>query len=117
MIALLAIASAIAAGQDGAAPKRLDCRLGPIHRTFAKGSWLVYGCNDGASLVVVADQGNPAAVFYFVVTPKGDGFSISGEGTGDRADTSEAFDELQRLSAEQIREMYRQAGEIEPTKP
>src|ERR1700722_9045111 len=43
----------------------LNCKIGPIENIYGGTKWLVYGCDDKASVVVVTAPGNPAMPFYF----------------------------------------------------
>jgi hypothetical protein len=76
----------------------LSCDSGPIARTYGKTSWLIYGCNDGQSVVIVSAPGNPVAPFYFLVHPSAEGHRIEGEGTGSRATTDAALAEIKTLT-------------------
>ena len=31
---------------DGAEPRSLQCRAGPLAKTYGNGPWLLYGCDD-----------------------------------------------------------------------
>jgi len=94
---------------QGATAAPMDCFAGPLKRTFAAGKWLVYGCNDGRSLVVVtADANQPAGAFYLLISPKGAGYSVRGEGNGDKRASDAAGDQLARLTPAQIRALWAQ---------
>jgi hypothetical protein len=41
-------------------------RSRPAEKTVGKTPWLVYGCGDGRSVVVVAAPGSAAMPFYFI---------------------------------------------------
>src|SRR6516162_3460578 len=79
-------------------PPPLRCESGPANRTFGGTNWLVYSCDDRASMVVVAAQGNPASPFYFFLTPDGGTYRIRGEGTGDKKASDAAFDALSKMT-------------------
>jgi|3_EtaG_2_1085321.scaffolds.fasta_scaffold34398_3 hypothetical protein len=72
----------------------MDCSIGRLEKVFGGNPWVVHGCADGKSVVVVADQGNPAQPFFFLLFPEGSQYRLYGEGTGDRAHTKPAYDEL-----------------------
>ncbi|GLQ97284.1 hypothetical protein GCM10007863_17040 [Dyella mobilis] len=72
---------------------------GPVKKTYGKTPWLVYSCDDGQSIVVVTAPGSPAAPFYFTFN----GGRLSGEGTGNKAATDAAYDDLQRLTDADIK--------------
>ena len=65
---------------------------------FGGTKWLVLSCDDQASMVVVSAQGNPASPFYFMVSPNGGSYSVSGEGNGDKAASDAAGADLSKLS-------------------
>ena len=99
------------AASEEAKPLQLKCDFGPVHKTYGKTQWLVYSCDDGRTLVIVTAPGNPALPFYFMFSPHEGGYQLSGEGTGSKATTDAAFNELQALSAPDIMAL------IEQTKP
>ncbi len=80
----------------------MKCETGPVTRTFGGNSWLVYSCEDKATIVVISSQGNPATPFYFILNPKGSGYAIYGEGNGDKAASDAAGDELTKLTPPDI---------------
>jgi hypothetical protein len=93
------------------APKpKLSCTSGPLHKTYGGSEWLLYACDDSRSLVVVTQEGNPAAPFYFIfyVTPEG-GMKLDGEGNGDRHASDLAFAELKVLSTSDVSALVAQA--------
>ena len=96
-------APAGASAQDQETP--LQCDVGPLKMTFGGNPWLVYSCSDGKTLVVVSDGDNPASPFYFVLQPRGDHYGMTGEGTGSKEASSAAFEDLKRLSADEIAAM------------
>jgi hypothetical protein len=87
-------------GAFAQADKPLNCGTGPIAKSFGGTRWLVRSC-DGIALHVLAEPGNPAFPFYFLVYPseteKGR-FMIEGEGTGDKQASAAALAEIRRLS-------------------
>jgi hypothetical protein len=93
----------------------LDCSIGPVDKTYGGTSWIVYGCRDGKSVVVVAAAGNPAGPFYFMFFPEADGYKLVGEGTGDKKATQAAYDELSALlSAEFVASLHAEAVRSAP---
>jgi hypothetical protein len=88
------------------AQEALTCNVGSLERTFGGTPWIVHGCNDGKSLVVVSTADNPASPFYFVLLWNGSvpdhGYRVSGEGTGNREASAAAFSELRALTRQQI---------------
>ena len=91
--------------------QQLKCDIGSINKTYGKTQWLVYGCDDSRTLVIVTAPGNPAMPFYFMLSPHESGYQLSGEGTGQKDTTDAAFNELHGLSERDI------ATPIEQTKP
>ena len=87
----------------------LSCDLGPATERIGGNDWLVYGCKDGASVVVVAGPPNPASPFYFVVAPKDGGIGVYGEGTGPRAATDPAYAQLHAMTADELARLHRKA--------
>ena len=80
----------------------MKCETGPVTRTFGGNLWLVYSCDDKATIVVISSQGNPATPFYFILNPKGSGYAIYGEGNGDKAASDAAGGDLARLTPNDI---------------
>jgi len=73
-----------------------------VTRTYGKTNWLVYGCDDDRSVIVVAAPGNPASPFYFRLSPGKDGYHLTGEGTGSKDATDSAYRDLNMLSEKDI---------------
>jgi len=116
----LAIAPAFALDKASEAPPpNLDCKQGPLHRTYGGTQWLVYACNDARSAVVVSDTGNPAMPFYFMfyVDPSGD-MKLHGEGEGKKTATQAAFDDLKKLTQADVAALVEEAARVvAPSKP
>jgi len=83
-------------------PPPLHCDAGPVNKTFGRTEWLVYGCADNRSLLVLAAPGSPAKPFYFLFSPGDRGYRLTGEGTGRQSATRAAFAELKTLSDQEI---------------
>jgi len=81
----------------------LECKQGPLARTFGGQPWLVYSCSDKASLVLASAPGNLASPYYFFVKPDGDGLAISGTGNGSKEASAAAFEDLKTLSVNDVR--------------
>jgi len=77
-----------------AAEPTLDCKIGPIDKTFGGSHWLVYSCSDGKTLVFVTAPNSPAFPFYFELSPE----KLGGEGTGDKKSTDAAYTDISKLS-------------------
>jgi hypothetical protein len=86
----------------------LSCKSGPLSKTFGNSSWLVFGCDDNRTAVVVAAPGNPASPFYFTLSVGNDGYRLTGEGTGNRRATDPAYRELHALSPQQVLDLITQ---------
>ena len=108
--AILAAFSGAASAQAAAvgAPA-LDCSIGPAKRVFGTGEWLVYACSDKKSVAIVANQGNPAQPFYFFFSPDGERYRLVGEGTGSKAATQAAYDQLSKFEPAEIEKLIEQA--------
>ena len=106
---MLAETSALAA--DG--KTQLACNLGPIEKTYGGAPWHVYSCNDGKSIIFVADTG-AAAPFVFSFISAGDGYHLNGEGTGDRKATDAAFADLQKLTGNDIQRLLQETKAVKP---
>ncbi|MBB5766429.1 hypothetical protein GGR67_000459 [Xanthomonas arboricola] len=101
---LLASPSSIEAKQP-----ELQCNLGPTMEHIGGNDWLVYGCADGKSVVVVAGEPNPASPFVFILTPHANEVDIHGEGTGAKSATQPAYDHLADMSVDQLAGLYSKA--------
>jgi len=96
----------IAKGEDGGDQNK--CFVGPLKRTYGKSNWLVYGCSDEKTLIIVSDTGSPAMPFVFALVPKGDAYELVGEGDTPRKDlTYAAFEQLRNLSHAEIIELIK----------
>ena len=112
--ALAAVGSLSLAGAVYAQDAQLQCDIGPVTKTFGSVPWLVYGCDDGSSMVLVSAPGSRAAPFYFIFSPDSGGYQLRGEGTGAKSATDAAMKELQALTPEQIRALRREAVSKKP---
>lgn len=87
----------------------MECKTGPLSKSFGGNDWLVYACSDDKSIVVVSASGNPAMPFYFSISPKDGSYVVHGEGKGDKSASSEANKELGKLTKEQIEQLIADA--------
>jgi hypothetical protein len=92
------------------------CNIGPITKTYGQTQWLVYGCNDDKTLVIVAAPDNPGAPYYFTLLPTDAGHSLFGEGTGKKEATAAASDQLKSLSEDDIAGVIKEAKEAKMPK-
>lgn len=89
-------------GGSAVAAESLKCEAGPLTKVFGNAPWLVYGCDDGRSVVVVSAPGNPAMPFYFMFSPDKSGYRLVGEGTGSKDASAAALTELKRLTQSEV---------------
>ena len=103
-LSLLAAGGAAAqAPSQAPSQPRLTCDRGPFGtRTYGGTSWELYGCSDNRSIAVVTAKGNPGAPFYFLFIERDGQYQLSGEGTGLPTFTRRAYDDLRRLSDQDI---------------
>jgi hypothetical protein len=99
LILLLFITFGASAGEK---PTQEDpsksCTIGPTEKTFGKTKWLLYGCNDATTAVIVSAEGNPASPFYFIIFRDADNYRIYGEGIGNKTASAAALKDLQAMS-------------------
>lgn len=112
ILSVFCIASPSASAAPGDAAPPLKCERGPINRMFGGAEWLVYGCADGRSIVVVSAPGSPAFPFYFMVFAGTNGYEVVGEGTGRKEATAAAFSELKALSGEEVGALVAESSRV-----
>ena len=76
-----------------AAGNNLNCKVGPIEKTYGASKWLIYSCQDRQTLVFVSAPGSKAFPFYFFRMKD----KLHGEGTGDKMATDAAFAEISKI--------------------
>jgi hypothetical protein len=113
----LLIASAVmtlaapAFGQDAPVTRpTLDCKTGPVSKTYGGSRWWVYSCNDAHSVVAVSQQGNPAGPFYFMFYWENGRYRLIGEGAGDKRASDLALADLKLLSESDIQALRKETG-------
>lgn len=114
--AVLALSLQVAVEQTGPTP--LACEVGPVEREYGGSDWLVYGCSDERSFVLVSSPDSPANPFVFMFLFADESYRIRGEGNGDQHATSAAFEELSKLTPAEISDivsMINDAPEGVPT--
>ena len=111
LIALfLAFGGALCAVAVAAAPgTTLSCTIGPVTKSYGGGQWLVYGCSDGKSVILVTPQGSLGFPFVFSFIYTGTSMTLHGEGTGNKQATDAAFKELKALSQADVAALFQQA--------
>lgn len=92
----------------------LKCSVGPITKIYGNNQWLVYSCNDEKSVVVVSGPNSSAAPFYFIFSPSSGGYQLRGEGTGNKAATDAAYNELHNLSSKDVEALIVEAKKVRP---
>lgn len=106
----LLIAGIVTHAQGGAQPAPLDCSAGPLARTFGGTPWLVYGCSDRKTVVVMSAPGSPAMPFYFTLFHREGRYVVAGEGSGSRDATAKAHADLVKLSDREIESLLAATG-------
>ena len=100
---------------QGPSERRITCDRGPFGaRTYGGTVWDIYGCNDERSVAVVTAQGNPGLPFYFLFTESNGHYRLSGEGMGLPQFSSKAYEDLARLSQEDIQALVKQTQKAGP---
>ncbi|UCH49965.1 MAG: hypothetical protein JSU95_09535 [Betaproteobacteria bacterium] len=102
VLLLTIFVSVPASGDEPVSGAPLKCEVGPIEKTYGKTQWLVYGCDDERSVVIVAAPLSPARPFVFRFLAQGDGYLLQSKGSGDRDYTTAAFGELKMMTLEDI---------------
>jgi hypothetical protein len=102
-------ASAFGQGNPPTQPS-LDCKTGPVSKTYGGTQWLVYSCNDDHSVVATSEQGNPAGPFYFMFYWENGRYRLIGEGTGDKRASDLALADLKLFSEIDIQELRKETG-------
>jgi len=94
------------------AEEPMQCDIGPIKKVYGNSNWLVYSCIDNKSLVIVTDQGNPAMPFYFMYYPKDGGYTLRGEGTGNKIYTKAAYKQMENIPLKDIKKLIKETVAI-----
>ena len=81
-------------GSEDGMDVELTCEVGPVDREYGGSAFSVYSCDDGKSVVAVAQPRSRAFPFYFIVSPQGGVVRLYGEGDGDSEATQDAFYDL-----------------------
>jgi hypothetical protein len=114
MIAILLMTSLAVSSQAAPAPEQpaLQCNIGPVTKRFGSNDWLVYGCTDGHSVVVIAETPNPATPYVFFLTPDGKGgVELQGEGTGAESATQPVYEALKTASVSDLATLFQLASQ------
>ncbi|MBM3649409.1 MAG: hypothetical protein FJX11_16625 [Alphaproteobacteria bacterium] len=108
---LLAVSLAVSAEAVAQGPSelRITCDRGPFGtRTYGGTAWDLYGCSDNRSVAIVTASGNPGMPFYFLFAERSGQYQLSGEGTGRPEFTRRAYDDLRRLSQQDIQALVKE---------
>ena len=89
------------------------CELGPVTKSYGKFQWLVYSCSDEKSVVVVSAPGSPAMPYYFFLSKSGNGITLRGEGTGTKSLTESAYDDLRRLTPNDLEDLIKETERMQ----
>lgn len=111
--ALLAVAT-MALVQPTLADNAMACEKGPLKRDFGKSQWLVYGCADHLSLAFVSRPGSPAFPFYFFLSVTDGAMHLTGEGTGSKAATDAAYQDLTGITDDKRQEILDEIDRLTP---
>ena len=115
LLLLTFLAAAADAAAQGPSERRLVCDRGPFgSRTFGGTAWDIYGCNDNRSVAVVTAPGNPGLPFYFLFAESNGQYALSGEGGGRPEFTKKAYDDLRRLSPQEIQALVKETQKAGP---
>ncbi|MBB3170020.1 hypothetical protein [Simiduia aestuariiviva] len=90
----------------------MECKIGPLDMDIGGNKWQVYACSDEKSIIAVSAPGNPAMPFFFSVSPKSGGYTVSGEGNGDKAASKSAYEELVKYPKEKIEKIISKAKNV-----
>lgn len=115
LILLLSITFSASAGEE--APQgnpSKSCTVGPTEKVFGKTKWLLYGCNDSTTAVIVSAEGNPASPFVFIVFRDADKYTVHGEGTGSKVASAAAAKDLQAMSGTALAGLISEAAGPKP---
>ena len=107
------ISSTVMSAELAATPGQLKCEIGPLDKTYGMTQWLVYGCTDDRTAVIVSAPGNPAFPFVFAFVANEKGYRLYGEGTGRKDATEAAFNELKALSEKDIVTLIEQTKTVQ----
>jgi hypothetical protein len=107
--------TSFAAAAQGPSEPRITCDRGPFGtKTYGGTAWELYGCSDNRSIAIVTARGNPGMPFYFLFAERNGQYQLSGEGTGRPEFTRLAYDDLRRLSEQDIRALVKETQKAGP---
>ncbi|MBY0318143.1 MAG: hypothetical protein K2X72_05415 [Reyranella sp.] len=100
----------------GAQTEPMDCRVGPVIKTFGGSKWVVNSCADGRTVILMATNDSPAFPCFIKIDPSTEGYHIDGRGKGDRQATNAAMDELGALSVADIQAIIAETKQVQKPK-
>ncbi len=107
---LLLASIGVFAGSACATESKMKCNIGPVPKQFGKSAWLVYGCEDSKSVRIVSAPSNKAVRFHFSFIADEDGYSLHGEGQGDKRVTDAAYQELNAMNESAVAALVSEAN-------
>ena len=108
---LLSVAApALAAGHPHK-KETVACTTGPVTKTYGGSTWLVYGCADGRSVLVISNQGDQNTSEYVMLSPARTGVQVVSEGWGDVGNGNAAFAQLKGMSATDLESLLAETSE------
>jgi len=115
LLLTMPLAASLDAAAQGPSEPRITCDRGPFDtKTYGRTAWDLYGCSDNRSIAIVTARGNPGAPFYFLFAERNGQYQLSGEGTGRPEVTRQAYDDLRRLSDQDIQALVKQTQKVGP---
>ncbi|MBL6615082.1 MAG: hypothetical protein ISP49_05095 [Reyranella sp.] len=115
LLLTMPLAASLDAAAQGPSEPRITCDRGPFDtKTYGRTAWDLYGCSDNRSIAIVTARGNPGAPFYFLFAERNGQYQLSGEGTGLPEVTRQAYDDLRRLSDQDIQALVKQTQKVGP---
>jgi hypothetical protein len=112
LVACLFLPVTVAAQAPAGEAPAMECKAGPLARTFGGTPWNVYACADRTSIVVVTKEGNPATPFYFFIFKRDGKYVVYGEGTGAKSVTDLAYNELTKLGTQEVASLISAAQRV-----
>ena len=106
---VFALITCLSTPASAASGVNLNCKIGPIEKSYGGTKWLVYDCDDSRSVLVVTAPGSPAMPFMFIFQASGGSYKLHGEGDGNKNLTDAAVKDLLNLTDTDIATLYAEA--------
>ena len=116
-LAMLMNPTVVLPGGEEGRDVELTCETGPVDREYGGSAFSVYSCDDGKSVVAVAQPRSRAFPFYFIVSPQGGVVRLYGEGDGDSEATQDAFYDLNEFKPADVAALVSATKAIASTEP